>query len=108
MIFIVVKQRVRPEYTDGFLERVRPFTDATRTEPGNISFEWYRSPEDPDVWLLVEAFVDAEAGRSHVESEHFQAATKLLPKLLAEVPEIVHVEAPSKGWDRMSEVQLET
>lgn len=107
MIFIVVKQRVRPEYADGWLDLVRPFTEATRAEPGNISFDWYRSPEDRNLWLLVEAFIDAEAGRKHVESEHFQAVTTALPKWLAEVPEIVHVETSSEGWDRMSEVQLE-
>ena len=107
MIFIVVKQRVRPEYADNWLDLVRPFTEATRAEPGNISFDWYRSPEDRNLWLLVEAFTDAEAGRTHVESEHFQAVITTLPRWLGEVPEIVHVETDSEGWDRMSEVQLE-
>jgi hypothetical protein len=26
----------------------QPFTQAIRAEAGNISFEWYRCPEDPD------------------------------------------------------------
>lgn len=107
MIFIVVKQRVRPQYADAWLEMVRPFTEATRAEPGNISFDWYRSPEDPNLWLLVEAFANEEAGRIHVESPHFQSVTTELPKWLAGVPEIVHVETPSDGWDRMSEFQLD-
>lgn len=107
MIFIVVKQRVRSEYADNWPEMVRPFTEATRSEPGNISFEWYRSPEDPSLWLLVEAFADEEAGRIHVESEHFQAVTTMLPKWLVDAPEIVHVETPTDGWDRMSEFRAE-
>lgn len=108
MIFIVVKQHVRPQYSDDWLTLVEPFTQATRAEPGNISFDWFRSPEDSDVWLLVEAFTDAEAGKRHVESAHFQAAMDSLSKWLSEVPEIVHVETSDAGWARMSELKLES
>jgi quinol monooxygenase YgiN len=65
---------------------VQEFTDATKAEPGNISFDWYRSADDPKVWLLVEAFVDQDAGRAHVESSHFKAAISKLPKWLSGVP----------------------
>lgn len=106
MIFIVVKHPVRPEYGDGWMALVQEFTDATRAEPGNISFDWYRSADDPKVWLLVEAFVDQDAGRAHVESWHFKAAISKLPKWLSDVPEIVHVDAPGSGWSRMSEIQI--
>ena len=107
MIFIVVKHPVRPEFADDWLDLVQEFTTATRAEPGNICFDWYRSAEDPDLWLLVEAFRDGEAGKAHVESIHFQAAISMLPKWLQRVPEIVHVEAPGDGWARMSELQIE-
>jgi quinol monooxygenase YgiN len=104
MIFIVVKQPVRPEYADDWLNLVADFTSATRAEPGNISFEWYRSLEDSNLYVLIEAFRDAAAGEAHVQSEHFKTATKQLRKWLAAVPEIVHVEVPGDGWSRMSEV----
>ena len=108
MIFIVVKHPVRPEYADDWLSLVHEFTVATRDEPGNISFDWYRSADDPNLWLLVEAFRDGEAGKAHVESAHFQAAVAKLPTWLADVPEIVHVDAPGDGWARMSEIQIES
>ena len=107
MIFIVVKQSVRPEFADDWPDLVNEFTVATRAEPGNISFDWYRSADDPNEWILVEAFHDGEAGNAHVESAHFQAAIAKLPKWLADVPEIVHVEVPGDGWARMSELQIE-
>jgi quinol monooxygenase YgiN len=107
MIFIVVRHPVRPEYSEDWPVLVEEFTAATRAEPGNICFDWYRSVDDPDVWLLVEAFMDGEAGRSHVGSEHFKAAISNLPKWLADVPEIVHAEVPGQGWARMSEVKIE-
>ena len=107
MIFIAVKHPVKPEYADEWLTLVQEFTTATRAEPGNIFFDWYRGADDSDVWLLVEAFLDGEAGKSHVESAHFQAAITKVPHWLKDVPEIVHTEAPGDGWARMSEIQVD-
>jgi quinol monooxygenase YgiN len=107
MIFIVVKHPVRAEFVDEWPTLVEPFTTATRAEPGNLCFEWYRSLEDPNTYLLVEAFTNAAAGEAHVQSAHFQAAIAQLPKWLAAVPEIVHTEVPGDGWSRMAELQLE-
>jgi quinol monooxygenase YgiN len=104
MILIVVKQPIRPEYADDFPSLVEEFTAATRAEPGNVSFDWYRSVEDPNAYALVEAFADAEAGAAHVQSDHFNAAMARLPELLSGVPEIVHVEVP-EGWSRMAEIE---
>ncbi len=105
MILIVVKHPVREQYADRWPELVEPFTRATRAEPGNISFEWSRSVDDPNLYVLVEAFVDSEAGRAHVESEHFKAAIAQLPGWLAAAPEIIHVETSATGWSQMREIQ---
>ncbi len=105
MILIVVKHPIRPEFADDWTDLVAEFTTASRAEAGNISFDWYRSPEDPNEWLLVEAFRDGEAGRAHVQSAHFQAAIAALPKWLAAVPEIIHVDTPAEGWSKMAEVE---
>jgi Antibiotic biosynthesis monooxygenase len=64
VIFIVVKHPVRPEHADNWLALVEEFTMATRAEPGNICFDWYRAADDPNLWLLVEAFHNGEAGRA--------------------------------------------
>jgi quinol monooxygenase YgiN len=106
MIFIVVKQRVRPEYADDWPSLMEPFTTATRAEPGNLWFDWYRSADEPDVWLLNEAFRDG-AGQAHVESAHFRAAAEQLPKLLAATPEVIYFEPPGDGWARMAEVEID-
>jgi len=107
MIFIVVKFRVRPELVDDWPFLVGPFTEATRAESGNISFEWFRSLDEPNLYLLVEAFRDGEAGRVHVESDHFKSAIARMPQWLRETPEIVNVETPTNGWSRMGEMQVE-
>jgi quinol monooxygenase YgiN len=104
MILIVAKMRVRPEYADEWPSLMNEFTVATRAEPGNICFDWSRDVDDPNLYVLVEAFRDGDAGGEHVNSDHFKAAIELLPKLIAGVPEIVNVEVPD-GWARMAEVQ---
>ena len=104
MIVIVVKQPVRSKFADNFNELVAEFTEATRAEPGNISFDWYRSPEDPNLWVGVEVFQDEDAGKVHVESEHFKAAVAQMPQWLAAAPEIIHIKGESEGWTGMSEV----
>ena len=105
MILIVVKNPVRAKYADDWPSLVEEFTTATRAEPGNISFEWSRSADDPNLWVLVEVFRDSAAGTAHVESAHFQAAMEQMPRWLAAVPEIIHAgDLPGDGWDRMGEI----
>jgi quinol monooxygenase YgiN len=104
MILIVVKQPVRAKYADDFPSLVEAFTTASRAEPGNISFDWYRSADDPNLWVLIEAFRDAEAGEAHVESAHFKAAMVEMPRWLAAVPEVIHVEVPGDGFAPAGEV----
>lgn len=107
MILIVVKHPVRAEHADGWPALMQEFTTATRAEPGNVCFDWYRSVDDPNVYVLVEAFRDRAAGEVHVKSEHFKAAIARLPQLLTDVPEIVNVDVPGDGWSRMAEVQVD-
>ena len=102
MIFIVTKNRARRKYADDWVSLVNDFTTATRAEPGNLFFDWYRSVDDPTVYVLVEAFADRAAGEAHVNSDHFKAATVRLSELLAAVPEIVNVEV-ADGWSRVTE-----
>jgi quinol monooxygenase YgiN len=103
MILVVVKNPIKPKYADEFPSLIAEFTQATRAEPGNVCFDWYRSVDDPNMYVLVEAFVDRAAGDLHTSTEHFQKAMGELGRYLAAVPEIVNVEVP-EGWSRMSEV----
>jgi quinol monooxygenase YgiN len=103
VIFIVVKHPVRPDLADDWPSLMAPMTEATRAEEGNLFFDWYRSADDPNCWLLAEGFRDQEAGSAHVTSEHFQAAMGRLPGMLTGVPEIVNVEVPG-GWSQLAEL----
>ena len=107
MIFITAKFSVKPEHVDDWLELARPLTEATRAEPGNLWFDWYRNTEDPTEFLVVEAFRDADAGSAHVQSEHFVAAMALLPQYLVRTPAIVSQHLDQEDWDELGEMRVD-
>ncbi|MFC4004976.1 putative quinol monooxygenase [Prauserella oleivorans] len=104
MILIVVKFTIRPEHSEDWLSRVSEFTEATRAEPGNLFFEWSRSVDVPHQFVLVEGFASAEAGKQHVESQHFKTAMAWMPEVIATTPEIINAEIPDTGWNTMAEL----
>ncbi|WP_214369322.1 putative quinol monooxygenase [Pseudonocardia sp. H11422] len=104
MIFIVVKFTIRPDRSEEWLTLVDDFTQATRQEPGNIFFEWSRSVDTPNEFVLVEAFESGEAGEVHVNSDHFKTAMGWIPNVITKTPEIVNVEVPGQGWSQMAEL----
>jgi quinol monooxygenase YgiN len=105
VIFIVVKFKVKPDWSERWLDLVADFTDTTREEPGNLWFDWSRSVEDPHEFVLVEAFNDEGAG-DHVNSMHFKQAMADMPQALAETPQIISRQLDGDGWDQMGELAV--
>ena len=105
MIFICVKWKVKPEHADQWVALTREFTEATRAEEGNLFFDWSRSVEDPNQYVLIEAFKD-DAAEAHVTSEHFKKAQGELPQYVQETPEIRNVQLEGDHWDRLGEFEV--
>ena len=106
MYFIVVKYQVKPEFTPVFLEHTAEFTAATRAEPGTLWFDWSISVEDPNEFVLVEAFLDDDAAAAHVNSEHFAKGLESMRPLIVSTPQIVSRKVDGSGWDEMGELQI--
>jgi quinol monooxygenase YgiN len=106
MIFITAKFRVLPEHADQWPEISRDFTEATRSEPGCLWFDWSRSIDEPTEYVLVEAFRDDQAGAAHVQSDQFRAAQQTLPAYLAETPRIVNATIPQDDWSSLGELAV--
>ena len=70
-------------------------------------FDWSRSLDDPNEYVLVEAFRDGDAGAAHVQSEHFKTAQQTLPPHLAETPRIVSVTIPQGDWSELGELAVQ-
>ena len=106
MIFITAKFPVRPEDADDWPAISRTFTEATRAEPGCLWFDWSRSLDDPNEYVLVEAFRDDEAAGTHVNSQHFRDAQRDLPPHLTRTPSIVNVTVPQDDWSELGELRV--
>ena len=106
MIFIVAKFETKPAWTDRWIEHVRPFTEATRAEPGNRWFEWSRSVEEENTWVLVEAF-DDDAAEAHVTSDHFRQAQQDLPQALVRTPRVISEKIGAEDWAELGEMSVD-
>jgi quinol monooxygenase YgiN len=106
VIFIVVKFHVDESSRDRWPALTRAFTDATRAEPGNLWFEWSQGLEDPNEYVLVEAFRDSEAGSAHVGSEHFREGLAAMRTALTRTPKIIHTEISGQDWSLMGELEI--
>jgi quinol monooxygenase YgiN len=106
MIFIVVKFRTKPEWTERWPDLVAGFTAATRAEEGNLWFDWSRSLDDPSEYVLVEAFRDGDAGSEHVNSAHFKKAIKDMPQALVATPKIISQTVDATGWSELAEMTV--
>lgn len=57
----------------GFLDMARAYVAHCRTEPGCLFFEMTPSETDPEVVVIAECFIDAEAHRTHLSTPEFAA-----------------------------------
>ncbi len=106
MIVIVVKFPVRPERTEEWTSLAREYAAAVDAEEGSVFFEWSRSLEEPDTFVCVEGFRDADAGAAHVGTQAFKDFVATAPDLVAAQPQIIYVDAPDvPGWGPMGEIQ---
>lgn len=105
MIFICVRFPVKPEHADAWPELARGLTEGTRSEPGNLFFEWSRNVEDPNEYILIEGFED-DAAEAHVTSAHFKQAQAELPAYLRETPWIRNQHMEGDHWDRLGEFEV--
>jgi quinol monooxygenase YgiN len=106
MIFITAKFRVKAEYAEDWPSITADFTSATRGEAGCLWFDWSRSLDDPNEYVLVEAFADDDGATAHVTSDHFKAAQQHLPPHLVETPRIVNFKVPQDDWSELGELAV--
>jgi len=107
MIFITAKFPVKPEFADSWIQISEDFTRATRNEPGCLWFEWSRSVEDSNEYVLVEAFRDGDAGGAHVQSDHFKQAQQTLPPYLVSTPRVVSTSVDQDDWSELGEMAVD-
>ena len=106
MIFITAKFLVRAEDADRWPAISAAFTQATRNEPGCMWYDWSRSLDNPQEYVLVEAFRDDDAAVAHVTSAHFKEAQRTLPPHLVQTPRIINFTIPQDDWSLLGELTV--
>lgn len=105
MILINVKFPVRAEKVDEWLELADSYAKAVNAEEGSVFFGFSRSLDDPNVFVCVEGFRDADAGGAHVKTDAFADFVEKAPDLVSAQPQIIYVDAADvDGWGPMGEI----
>jgi autoinducer 2-degrading protein len=84
MYVTLVHIRVRPDQVDAFVEATRRNHEASTREPGNRRFDVIRSLEEPDRFVLYEAYVDEASAAAHKETDHYRAWREVAEPMMAE------------------------
>jgi quinol monooxygenase YgiN len=71
MISFTVRMKFAPEDRDEVAEILRQLTEASRKEPGCISYIPHRVEGDPDAVVIYEQYRDRAAADAHRLSAHF-------------------------------------
>jgi quinol monooxygenase YgiN len=69
---IVANVTVIPEYKEELLQAFQKVVDATRKEPGNISYQLFEDTSNPLRFTFIETWESQSAIDSHNNSAHFQ------------------------------------
>jgi quinol monooxygenase YgiN len=72
MVSFIVRLTFNKEDRADVAETLRLLADASRKEPGCVSYIPHQVEDDPDTVLIYEQYVDRKALAAHRESEHFK------------------------------------
>lgn len=71
MISFTVRMKFAPEDRDDVGEILRQLTEASRQEPGCVSYIPHRVEGEPDAVVIYEQYKDRAAADAHRQSPHF-------------------------------------
>lgn len=78
--------RVKENEVDSALEAIRTLVEHTRTEPGTLRYESWRSIDRPTEFLHIMEFVGEAAEQAHGSSDAVRAFTDALYPTCEETP----------------------
>ncbi|MEC5404202.1 putative quinol monooxygenase [Paraburkholderia sp. MPAMCS5] len=69
---VIAHYFAKPGTGDALVKALTKLAAATRAEPKNLYYEFFRSPLEPDHFVILEQYSDAGGLAEHRDTEHFQ------------------------------------
>ena len=85
MFHVIATYGAKEDKIKEVLDLLADMAQATRREPGNVSYEFYRGVQDPTQIVILESYHEAEDFDRHRQSPHFLelGAGKIIPRLIS-------------------------
>jgi autoinducer 2-degrading protein len=84
MLIVHVHVRVKPEALEAFKAATLENARQSVREPGIARFDVVQQSDDPERFVLVEAYRDANAPAAHKETEHYKRWRDAVESMMAE------------------------
>lgn len=84
MYVTVVHVSVKPEYIEAFQEACRLNHESSIKEPGNMRFDILQSTDEPNMFVLYEAYKTQQDAAAHKETAHYLVWRKTVADWMAE------------------------
>ncbi|MGB9621074.1 MAG: antibiotic biosynthesis monooxygenase [Brevinematia bacterium] len=72
MIVTIVNVWVKSEFREEFIKATIENHKNSIKEPGNLRFDFLQSKEDPNYFVLYEAYDSEESAKAHKETQHYK------------------------------------
>ena len=90
MHLTLVHVRVKPENRDAFIEATGLNHEGSVQESGNLRFDVLQEPDDPNHFILYEAYRDAEAAAAHKTTPHYLIWRETVAEMMVTPRQGVH------------------
>lgn len=71
-VVLIVKWVAKPETQEEIADILKTMKGLVREEPGCLSYEVFRSSEDPQEFMLVEVYKNEDAVADHAKTAYFK------------------------------------
>lgn len=84
MIIIHAFLKVEPKHREKFFSQARQVAVPSQAEAGNISYQFYENPEQPNNFVFLEKWKDKESIDYHEGTSHFKQFAEEVQHVLSE------------------------
>lgn len=91
MIIVHGSIPIRPDCRERALELAKTMTEATQSEMGCISYDFYVGLSDPNTLMLFQEWENMDALMGHFQTEH-------MDEFLRELPQVVSGEITTRRY----------